>query len=141
MRQLRLAQPYAKNIDIQSVDTTSSYGEVATITAYPMTENGTLSLNRMVEFDINSINKENYEDCEHCREFNACTDCDYCSACQESCSSCEHSIDIIVPIEISEEAQLGSLTRMAPLILILFSLRNLPPKHRRINNSIKSFPE
>lgn len=95
------------DIDIPSVEEPFFFGESTTILAYPMTEKwDTLVEFSGVEAEIIAINKESCEECEECREFNGCTDCDYCSSCQESCETCIHSVDIIVPSEASEEAQL-----------------------------------
>lgn len=81
-------------------------GESATIVAYPLTEtwDSLVELNG-VEADVSALNKDNCEACEECRITYECTECGYCSDCQDSCLECTHSLDVIVPQDISGQVQ------------------------------------
>jgi hypothetical protein len=95
------------DIEIESISPeTLLTGETATIVAYPLTEvwDSLVEFNG-VEADVSVLNKDNCEACEECRTTYECTDCSYCSECQDSCIECTHSLDVIVPQEISEQVQ------------------------------------
>ena len=94
-------------IDVPAITNTLYFGQPATIQAYPLTEKwDTLVELNGTEAEVTAVTKDECEECEECRDINACTDCDYCSACTESCQLCEHSVTIIVPMEIATEPQL-----------------------------------